>query len=327
MPSFPIPVFGAIVLGFIAVQLWMRPGRRDVLVALMGLCAAQSLIIALVQHYGVEALRPVQPVTAAMIPPLSWVAFQSAAVRPLLQSDLWHAAGPVSVLLALAFFPLFLDVLLPALFIGYGILIIIAARSGTDNQPNAVLASGDMPALIWQVIGGTLLASALSDVLIVASQIAGYPGARGWIISVFVGGNLLLVGILGLSPHLFADTPDLDEPPQRTPVDPDLWNRIEAHMRDHRPYLDPDLTLARMARKLTVPAKAVSSTINAATGHNVSRYINAARIAAAQAHMSAGMGVTEAIYASGFNTKSNFNREFKRITGQSPSAWRANADG
>ena len=32
--------------------------------------------------------------------------------------------------------------------------------------------------------------------------------------------------------------------------------------------------------------------------------------------------ITETIYASGFNTKSNFNREFARVTGKTPSEWR-----
>ena len=32
--------------------------------------------------------------------------------------------------------------------------------------------------------------------------------------------------------------------------------------------------------------------------------------------------ITEIIYAADFNTKSNFNREFRRIIGETPSQWR-----
>ena len=39
-----------------------------------------------------------------------------------------------------------------------------------------------------------------------------------------------------------------------------------------------------------------------------------------------GESVTEAMFASGFNTKSNFNREFLGVVGTSPSAW-AKEDG
>jgi len=31
--------------------------------------------------------------------------------------------------------------------------------------------------------------------------------------------------------------------------------------------------------------------------------------------------ISEVIYDSGFNTKSSFNREFRRVTGTTPSAW------
>lgn len=34
------------------------------------------------------------------------------------------------------------------------------------------------------------------------------------------------------------------------------------------------------------------------------------------------MTITEAMNEAGFSTKSNFNREFKRVTGLSPSEWR-----
>ena len=43
--------------------------------------------------------------------------------------------------------------------------------------------------------------------------------------------------------------------------------------------------------------------------------------------MEGGAGVTDAMLASGFNTKSNFNREFRRVTGRTPSDWRDAAAG
>ena len=89
-------------------------------------------------------------------------------------------------------------------------------------------------------------------------------------------------------------------------------------MVQEKPYLDPNLTLAQLARKLRVPAKALSTTINRATGENVSRFVNAARIRHAQDVLLRGETVTDAMLASGFNTKSNFNREFLRIAGVSP---------
>ena len=92
-------------------------------------------------------------------------------------------------------------------------------------------------------------------------------------------------------------------------------------MDEDRPYLDPDLTLARLARRLHVPIKQLSAAINLVKGENVSRYVNGFRIRAARTSLEEGETVTEAMLSSGFNTKSNFNREFARVTGQSPSAF------
>ncbi|WP_166418724.1 helix-turn-helix domain-containing protein [Cochlodiniinecator piscidefendens] len=70
------------------------------------------------------------------------------------------------------------------------------------------------------------------------------------------------------------------------------------------------------------PEKRLSSAINRATGGNVSRYINSWRIRHACKLIEDGTSVTVAMQDSGFNTKSNFNREFLRKTGVSPSQWK-----
>ena len=70
-------------------------------------------------------------------------------------------------------------------------------------------------------------------------------------------------------------------------------------------------------------AKQLSATINRATGGNVSRYVNGFRIRHACERLKAGDNVTSAMLNSGFNTKSNFNREFLRTTGYSPRVWLA----
>jgi AraC-like DNA-binding protein len=72
-----------------------------------------------------------------------------------------------------------------------------------------------------------------------------------------------------------------------------------------------------------VPAKQVSGAVNRTTGDNVSRYVNGLRIAHACTLLRRGETVTSAMLGSGFNTKSNFNREFSRVTGQTPSGWAA----
>ncbi|WP_377845214.1 helix-turn-helix domain-containing protein [Bosea sp. UC22_33] len=58
------------------------------------------------------------------------------------------------------------------------------------------------------------------------------------------------------------------------------------------------------------------------TGKNVSQYINDFRVAEACRLLPAKRSVTMAMLEAGFQTKSNFNREFRRVTGLSPAAWR-----
>lgn len=322
MPTLPIPVFVALLLTFAFLRLCFDQRRLTTLGLLLALCAVQSMIIALAQHYMVPGLRYVQPVTAAAVPPVAWLAYVFTAVRPAARIDLLHGLVPLSAFSALVVAPAFLDMLLPAAFVGYGIAILVQALHGSDAQPQVSLGHGNAPSRIWLMIGAALIGSALSDVLIVLTQAMGRTDARGWIITVFSVGNLFLIGLFALSPYLRTDTPDAPEPAEQTAEpDAELWNRLQVLIATQKPYLDPNLTLAQLARKLRVPAKSLSATINRSSGQNVSRFVNEERIRHAQSLLLSGETVTEAMLASGFNTKSNFNREFLRVVGRSPSDW------
>lgn len=327
MPTLPVPVFAALVLAFLFLRLWADRGRLTPPALLLALCALQTLIIALAQHYAVPGMRLIQPVTAMTIPPMAWLALLTTSMRRLRPIDLLHALPPLATAVAMAVAPALIDLALPAAFTAYGAAIIRHALKGADAQPQARLADGDLPARLWLLIGAALVASALSDLLIAALQAMGHGGWRPWIITVFSVGNLLLIGAASLSAPLQTEAPPEPAAPA-PPPDAELWERLQRYMAEHEPHLDPGLTLARLARKLGAPAKALSTTINRATGQNVSRFVNEARIRAAQAALLRGESVTEAMLSAGFNTKSNFNREFLRVAGDSPSGWLAaqNAD-
>ena len=115
--------------------------------------------------------------------------------------------------------------------------------------------------------------------------------------------------------------------PHDPEADKALIARLDALLESRRLYLDPELTLTRLARALHVPVKQLSAAINRSTGGNVSRHVNAYRIREACRALEGGAGVTDAMLASGFNTKSNFNREFRRVTSRTPSDWRDAAAG
>lgn len=98
---------------------------------------------------------------------------------------------------------------------------------------------------------------------------------------------------------------------------------VQAVMQSKRVYRDVDLSLDRLARKTGIPARQVSTAINRATGKNVSQYVNEHRIAEACVLLTdTDRPVTEIMFKAGFQTKSNFNREFRRVTEMSPLEWR-----
>ncbi len=322
MPSLPIPLVVALVLGFMFLYL-LRSDRRYLPVALLlGLCAIQALIISLNQHYGLRAMATLQPVTATLIPPSAWIAFSMTAGRSPRWRDVVHLTATAAVPVAWLLHPPAIDVIIPVEFAGYGIAILWVSWRNSDGLVHSVLEAGEWPRRIWQIVGLALIASAMIDVVIAVAMETGARHLTPWIISVYSLANLLIVGVLCLSSARVTDSRRPASPVEELSGDERLvMQRLETLMRTDRPYLDPDLTLARLARKLRLPAKQVSAVVNRSTGESISRFINAARIEAAKSALVEGKTVTEAMFSSGFQTKSNFNREFLRIVGSSPTAW------
>ncbi len=325
MLTLPIPLIVALILGFHALRHMFAQDRSTLFLLLLAACGFQSLIVSLVQHYGVTGLALVQPITASFIPPIAWLTFQSAALRPVaLKQDGVHCLIPVFVLFCIVFAPPTLDVVLTTIFAGYGIAILIRLRQ-EGTLPLARLASGPLPMRIWQAVGALLIVSALSDILIAVAVGLGHFAWRPLIISIFTSFTLLGIGGLSLS----RDAEGTTEDPTTTEVETEekppseehaaLIKRLDDLMEDSQLYLDPDLSLSRLARRLHVPIKQLSAAINSVKGENVSRYVNGFRIRNACVRLDAGATVTEAMLDCGFNTKSNFNREFTRVMGQSPS--------
>lgn len=331
MLTLPIPLVVALILGFLALRHAVVRDRSLLFLALLSACTIQALLISLTQHYELLQLRLIQPVTATAAPPLAWLTFQSAALGPLdPKRDALHLLGPAFTAFCTLFAPATLDFVLPALFAGYGLAILIRLR-GESTLPLARLEAGPLTAQVWKAVGGLLILSAFSDILIAVAVGLGHVGLRPLIISIFTSFTLLGIGLLSLSRDAAGAVGD-DPAPADTKLevieeDAALMARLDALMDKGQLYLDPDLTLTRLAHRLHVPIKLLSAAINRAKSENVSRYVNGFRIRHACEKLATGQNVTEAMLNSGFNTKSNFNREFARVTGKSPSDFlRANAN-
>jgi AraC-like DNA-binding protein len=320
LPALPIPLIVALILATFGLRAWLRGETPRPLLALIALCALQSAIVAGRLYYGIEGLSWVQPVLALAIPPLAWLAFTAATRRPLAMHDLWHVTPPAGGVALRLIAPQLLDTAIIAVFLLYGSSILLTLSRTTDIT-HARLGAGERPMRLWRWVGISLILSSLSDVLIIAAVIAGHQAWIGWLITLFSTASLAAIGALMLTEDL-ASVAEADEfPRMASEVDADLDARLTALMAEKQLWRDPDLTLARIARRMGVPAKALSAAVNRVRGENISRVINGWRIAYASVRLAEGVSVTEAMLDAGFNTKSNFNREFLRVQGQSPSSW------
>ncbi len=324
MPVLPIPMIISLLLFGFLVQRIVARESHFTLLALIAACAIQSTIIALAQYYGVSAIRPLQPILAMTIAPIAWAAFRNAAGGDVrLNHLLQHAVGPLLAVVLLIVYPDFLDVAIPVSFVGYGFAILIHLWRGEDSLLHSRLESGSRALLAWRILGISLIASALCDVLIAVGMANGVQSYVLWIPSVVSSLSLLSLGVLSLTKAVESKREHETEPLSEEDAKRDqaMMIDLDKYLEVHKPYLDPDLTLARLARKLIFPAKQLSAAINRTRNENVSRFINCHRIEHACKLMTEGKSVTISMFDSGFNTKSNFNREFLRIKAMSPSKW------
>jgi AraC-like DNA-binding protein len=328
MPVLPIPMIIALLLfGFFVQRVAARETHTTIL-ALIASCALQGAIIALVQHYGFHSLRPLQAILATTIPPIAWTAFMTAAGGDIrLRKMLCHTIGPFFAILCLLVFPDLLDVFIPLTFSGYGIAMLAHLWRGEDSLLHSRLDGGTASVFAWRIIAISLIASALCDIAIVYALSIGSKSVALWIPSFVSSLSLFSLGILSLSQATASRREHESETLLEEDIERDqlIISNLDQYLVAHKPFLDPDLTLARLARKLVVPAKQLSAAINRGKNENVSRFINHHRIDYACGLMIEGKSVTTAMYDSGFNTKSNFNREFSRIKKMSPREWMAKA--
>ena len=109
-------------------------------------------------------------------------------------------------------------------------------------------------------------------------------------------------------------------------ADPELvrWvARLTALMVTDRPYLVPELTLPELAARLGTNTSVLSRVINNGFGQNFNDYVNEHRVREAERRLRDPRFRHYTLLAvaleSGFNSKSTFNRVFKKLRGATPS--------
>lgn len=329
---FPLPML-TVLLSTVAAGLVLRadlgrPVATRFLAAFFGVLAVGSLMVGLRFGYGVERLVPVQRGLPLFAGPLLWLGFASFTRDRMGALALAHlgAAAAIVGLAPLMFADLLdLDLIAVGSYLIYAGALVWMWSRGANHLSHARM--GDAGALRrWMLASACLLVVfALADTAIALSFAMQRSGDAMALISggAVVMGLALIAVIVAVAKGRSEGAARLVVPSGAGEGDAALEARARALLLDTRLYLDTDLTVDRLAKRLQVPSRALSLAINQIKGINVSQYVNDFRLDHAASLLSAAEGsVAEVMEQSGFLTRSNFYRAFQQRHGMTPAAYR-----
>jgi AraC-like DNA-binding protein len=101
-----------------------------------------------------------------------------------------------------------------------------------------------------------------------------------------------------------------------------LKQKLETHMKTLQPHLEPELTLKQLAKQINTNTTSLSKVINEAFNQNFNDFINAYRVNEFVARVNSGEHKKQTLIAiandCGFNSKSTFNRSFRKMLNKTP---------
>lgn len=149
----------------------------------------------------------------------------------------------------------------------------------------------------------------------------------------FAGACIMIyVGMMSwfsdLSKLYFLEPPTESLPPSdEKPVEVLTFEKEKSEllnfMDSQKPFLNPEITLPEMAKKLKLSTNQLSQILNSGFGKNFNEFINEFRVEMVKEKMvdpeNSHLSLLGIAFESGFNSKATFNRVFKKVTGVSPS--------
>jgi len=186
---------------------------------------------------------------------------------------------------------------------------------------------------IWAIIAGlgVVWVTTMAAAVLNHKQLA-QPHMIFWALTIVV----YVLGYLGLTrttvfsaPEFEALKNELQPKYQKSGLKADDARSLYANLVDHvdneQVYLDADISLGALARDLGVSTNHVSQVINEFDQCNFHDFINARRVAEACRRLqeSQEINLLDLAMDVGFNSKSSFNRAFRRFAGATPSEYLA----
>lgn len=334
MVSVPLPVATAFLCGMLAIMTWrLELGAQRAnacFSAFFGLGAVASLLVGLRFGYGVDDLVPVQRTLPLFLGPLMYLGFATLAVegRNVTRIILIHLGAPFVLL---GFYLLFvtdvrsLDWVIISSYAFYSIALFKLWRRGPDALSFArVDVTQSLSNWLLRGIGFLTFILLLDSIVALDFVInSGRNASRlisfGTVPLVF----LLLAALISLPLKLSRRRTVATTSLEAEAEDAEIAARLGSLMRDRQLFLDPDISVQRLAKRLGLPSRRVSAAINRTQGTNMSQYVNTFRLTyAARLLTETDKSVTEIALNSGFLARSNFYREFQKTFEQSPTEYR-----
>jgi AraC-like DNA-binding protein len=335
MPKVSVALILTLLLAYLAIRLIIasRHNRSGwPFAALVVGAALQALLVSLRWDFGLLIFRPLQILVSCLLPALAWISFRAFSTTAKAQDKFrnpLHLLPAVLCGVALYILPDAIDFIIMATFIVYGISCLRLALKGESALDRASLSGViDVQRALWLVIF-SLFASVVVDLLVFLDFLREGGAQAPLLIGI---GNIVWLVAIGLSALLtsraVAETDEDDTIPivavDESEHDTRVLETAESMLTQGGLAKDPNLTLTRLARRCGIPARSISRAVNRVHKRNVSQFVNDVRVReACRLLKDTPMTITQAIYESGFQTKSNFNREFLRVTGKTPRDWRA----
>jgi AraC-like DNA-binding protein len=156
-------------------------------------------------------------------------------------------------------------------------------------------------------------------------------------LSVFV----ILIGYFGLKQKIIYGNEDSSDPVSINAAQPkyagsklsgeeakQLADQLKKHMLSSKTYQNPDLTLSMLATQMGISSHILSQVINEQFNLNFFDFVNQYRVEEFKQRITNpsynNFSLLGIAFECGFNSKSAFNRIFKKATGYTPSQYKEN---
>lgn len=350
MILFPLPFLTAFFLVVVLLHLthYVEHGLPRLVLLTTAAYAIHAVLMGLHWGFGIVPAAIVASFALAL-PALTWLTLYELSGQQArhLRLKMGFGIAAAIALLNAAFFAGFtpiVDSLGILLYTGFGGHLLWTGLRGDiqwlSKRPLYAVVSMQRA---YVITGGLLLISAAVDASVavdvklndsqISSALVAYSNLTLLLILMVVFFRTRARPVGAGKPAIPAPPYDARRAPQAAaahdPAEPDaqqILERLNAEMDQNHLYRSENLSLSQIASRIRAPARQVSSAVNSLCAMNVPQYVNTFRIRdACRMLEETDIPITEIVFEVGFTTKSNFNREFQRVTGLSPSAWREKA--